>query len=422
KRHPFATLQRAQLETRSATKEGIAVHVFVYGGTYYLAETLKFLPEDSGTAEAQVIYEAVAGEEVIISGGRKLDLQWTAYTGAIMQATGIPSDLKLDQLFINSQQMHMARYPSFNEHTRIMNGYSRDCINPERTKRWANPAGGYVHAMHKHLWGDYHYLIKGKENNDQLLLEGGWQNNRQMGMHDDYRYVENIFEELDSPGEWFHDEKNGTLYVYPYPEMELHEAIVEGVFLAHLIEFCGSEDSTVHHIELKGFTFKHATRTFMDNREPLLRSDWTTYRGGAIVLRGSENCSITDCTFVHLGGNAVFVDSYNRNAIISGCHIVDVGANGIAFVGDPNAVRSPLFEYNDRQKLQDIDQTPGPKTNQYPADCLVEDCLIHRIGRVESNPLLFKFPWHWTSPFDIAASMRYPGLESIFPRGHLAAM
>ncbi|OAS13271.1 PDZ domain-containing protein [Paenibacillus oryzisoli] len=382
---PFSTLQRAQLEARLAAKKGMTAHVFVYGGTYYLTEELKFMPEDSGTADVQVIYEAVPGHEVIISGGRKLDLKWTTYEGPIMQTTGIPSHLKLDQLFINGKQMHMARYPSFNEHTRIMNGYAKDCMEPERIKNWTNPTGGYVHAMHKHLWGDYHYLIKGKDNNNQLLMEGGWQNNRQMGMHDDYRYVEHIFEELNAPGEWYYDEIGGTLYVYPYPEMVLKEALVEGVFLSHLIEFIGSEDAPVHHIQLNGFTFKHAKRTFMDNREPLLRSDWTTYRGGAIVLRGTENCSIKDCTFVHVGGNAVFVDSYNRNAVIRGCHIMDVGANGIAFVGDPNAVRSPLFEYNERQKLQDIDQTPGPKTNQYPAECLVEDCLIYRVGRVEKQ-------------------------------------
>ena len=47
------------------------------------------------------------------------------------------------------------------------------------------------------------------------------------------------------------------------------------------------------------------------------------------------------------------------------------------FVGDPKAVRSPLFKYDQRQALDQIDRTPGPKTNNYPADCLVEDCLIH---------------------------------------------
>ena len=33
----------------------------------------------------------------------------------------------------------------------------------------------------------------------------------------------------------------------------------------------------------------------MDTKEPLLRSDWTIYRGGAILLTGSEDCGLEDC-------------------------------------------------------------------------------------------------------------------------------
>ena len=38
-----------------------------------------------------------------------------------------------------------------------------------------------------------------------------------------------------------------------------------------------------------------------------------------------------------------------------------------------------------RNRLEDIDRTPGPKTDNYPADCLVDDCLIHLTGRVEKQ-------------------------------------
>ena len=50
-----------------------------------------------------------------------------------------------------------------------------------------------------------------------------------------------------------------------------------------------SPKAPVRHITLKGFTFRHAARTFMDTKEPLLRSDWTIYRGGAVLLTGTEN-------------------------------------------------------------------------------------------------------------------------------------
>ena len=54
-------------------------------------------------------------------------------------------------------------------------------------------------------------------------------------------------------------------------------------------------------------------------------------------------------------------------------------------MGDPNAVRNPLFEYSQKNNYADIDKTPGPKTDNYPADCLVEDCIIRHVGVVEKQ-------------------------------------
>jgi hypothetical protein len=54
-------------------------------------------------------------------------------------------------------------------------------------------------------------------------------------------------------------------------------------------------------------------------------------------------------------------------------------------VGDPKAVRSPLFQYSQRQPVEQIDRHPGPQTDNYPADCRVEDCLITQVGRVEKQ-------------------------------------
>jgi hypothetical protein len=69
---------------------------------------------------------------------------------------------------------------------------------------------------------------------------------------------------------------------------------------------------------------------------------------------------------------------------IRGCYIHHSGANGIAFVGDPATVRSPLFRYG-KQDYSTIDRTPGPKGDNYPEDCLVEDCLITMTGRDEKQ-------------------------------------
>jgi len=77
--------------------------------------------------------------------------------------------------------------------------------------------------------------------------------------------------------------KTDTLYYFPAAGVDVSKATVEVVRLRHLIEFNGSQDKPVRFVNLRGFTFRHAARTFMDTKEPLLRSDWTIYRGAAVL-------------------------------------------------------------------------------------------------------------------------------------------
>jgi len=382
---PLMTFHAAQKRVRTIQGRGVApITVRFAAGTHYLRETVVFTEADSGGEDAPVTYAAAPGATAVISGGQPLQLGWRPYKDGIMQAR-VPEGLTSDQLFVDGVRQHMARFPNYDPKAQYFQGFSADCTSPKRVARWANPAGGFVHAMHRSLWGDMHWRITGKTGDGKLQMEGGWQNNRQMGAHKKYRFVENVFEELDAPSEWFLDSKKGILYFYPPKGMGLGKAKVEAVRLRHLVEFRGGRDKPVRHIVLRGLTFTHAARTFMENKEPLLRSDWTTYRGGAILFNGAEDCAVRDCVIDQVGGNAVFVNKYNRRIAIVGCHITDAGASAIAFVGDPKALRSPLFEYHQTQTLDEMDKTPGPKTPDYPADCLVEDCLLVRNGRVEKQ-------------------------------------
>ncbi|MGZ3889566.1 MAG: right-handed parallel beta-helix repeat-containing protein, partial [Mucilaginibacter sp.] len=141
----------------------------------------------------------------------------------------------------------------------------------------------------------------------------------------------------------------------------------------------------VKNITISGLVLTQTTRTFMQNKEPLLRSDWTIYRGGVVMYEGAENCRLVDCKLVNVGGNAVFFSRYNRRCEVSGCQISDAGASAVCFVGDPGAVRSPSFEYNEFVPIAKIDHTPGPKTNNYPKDCSVYNNLVFNIGLVEKQ-------------------------------------
>lgn len=400
KARPVGGLKRAQQIARN-TDPNLHVLIICAPGTYYLPETIRF---DSIDNRPSLSFVAEKEGMAIISGGSSIRLNWSEISNGLY-AADVPADTQLDQLYINGIRQRMARFPNALTGKNIFDTWNlshdlkRDSLNdplhPERIAKWKNPKGAYIHAMHQSLWGDMHWLVKGKYPDGSLIEEGGWQNNRPSPKHPAYRMVENIFEELDVPGEWFLDSDARLLYMIPEKGTDLHKAKIEIVRLAHLFEFNGSMNLPVKNITLKGFVFRHTSRTFMQNREPLLRSDWTTYRGGAILFNGAEDCRILDAEFDQVGGNAIFVNNYNRNIAIKGCNIHDAGANGVAFVGDPTSVRNPMFRYGP-QNFSAMDRTPGPLNRNFPQDCLVEDCLITRTGRVEKQ----------TSPIQISMSHR----------------
>ena len=377
---PFATLKRAQMAVRQTRGT-----VFLRSGTYYLSEPLNFTAEDSGTTETPVVFKNYKNEEPVISGGVQIkNLHWQLHRDGIYK-TQVPADLKTEEIFVNGRRQILARYPNFDPKAKYFDGFASDAISKERAARWANPAGGYYHAMHPALWGDFTWRITGKTSGGEPTLEGGWQNNRGAAAHPEIRFVEGIFEELDSPGEWFLDSQTHTLYFLPPAGLDLESAVFEATRLRNLVTFKGDEKRPVKWIQMSGLTFRQASRTVMDTREPLLRSDWAIYRGGAIFYEGAEDCRLEDCFIDQVGGNGIFVNHYSRHVAFRGLHIANTGASGICFVGDPKSARNPLFNYSQVQDLDKIDRTPGPKSPNYPANCLVEDCLIYLTGRVEKQ-------------------------------------
>lgn len=378
---PFASLYRAQIEARKFKAE--PVNILVRAGVYYLTRPVVFTIEDSRAQGNSLNIKSYGQEQVLIKGSAKLSLKWTGKDG-IYQASVSDAKLVFDQLYVNGSLMHMARYPNYKEGHVILNGTASDVLSAAHVQKWKNPEGAYFRVMQAHMWGDFAYQVKGKnEAGTELLMEGGWQNNRPSAMHKNYRFIENVKEELDTLNEWYYDQQARQLYLKS--NADLTKALIESPQIESLLELKGTEASPVKYINIEGITFSHNLRTFMKNREPLLRSDWTIYRKGAITIEAAEYVSIKGCVFSEMGGNVIMYNNYNKQHLFSGNHIYNSGGNGISYVGDPKAVRSPSFRYGDFVRYADLDKQKGPIGNNFPSECTAYDNLIHDIGQVEKQ-------------------------------------
>lgn len=399
---PVRTIDKALDIAQRSLSEG-DVNIVFKDGTYYMEKPIVITPALCKNSNYTLTFKAENKGKAILSGGKRLFLNWKKRTDGIYEAD-VPMHIDdIDQLYINGKVQRMARYPNAvkgknvfdtwnlkEQSVRYLDPMSKECV-----RNWSNPVGAYVHTMHEALWGDMHWKVLGKDNDGMLVLEGGWQNNRPSKMHPLYRMIENVYEELDVPEEWFFDSKNNKLFCIPEVGVDLSSAKVEIVLLENLFHIAGGIEHTVKNIHIEGMTFAHTTRTFMKNKEPLLRSDWTIYRNGAILFEGAENCLVKDCEFDQVGGNTIVISNYNKGISVRSCYIHDSGANGIVFVGNPEVVRNPLFGYVP-QNYSEIDRTLGAIKKDYPQECSVEDCLITRTGRHEKQ----------TSPVQISMSYR----------------
>jgi len=381
KENPVRSLEKAKELLATEPSKTIVLR----SGTYRLRRPLRFTEVDSGSSKNPVIVKAFPGEMPVVSGSRILTTDWKEWKKGVYR-TKLTSDQSFEILYANRKQQILARYPNFQEGVFPFGGFAEDAVSKKRVASWARPKGAYLHSLHGGRWGGYHHQVTGVRADGSVELKGGWQNNRpEHGPHQKFRFVENVLEELDAEKEWFLDSEENVLYWKPEKGVDPKAVTLEVPVVEHLVEMVGQPGSPVRFVQFEGIVFQHTKRTFMKSREPLLRSDWAFYRGGAIWLKNACDCSIDRCKLNSLGGNAIVVDSHARRIHVTGNEISFVGGSAVSFVGSPKAVRSPNFHYSKYTKMEDLDRAKGPKTEDYPADCTAHDNLIFKIGQVEKQ-------------------------------------
>jgi hypothetical protein len=132
--------------------------------------------------------------------------------------------------------------------------------------------------------------------------------------------VQDVKEALDSPNEWWFDPVQRELYVWPNATSKTVDPGPPGdlvaVNLKTLFAIRGGE-SKARNITIQGLKLRDAADISMEPWAVPSGGDWGLHRGGAVFLEDTEDCTVANCTFERLDGNAIFVSGYNRRTLIA---------------------------------------------------------------------------------------------------------
>lgn len=356
---PFATLKRAQHAIRQLKQQGeLPEPVFVYfaEGVYSLEEPIRFRPEDSGFEGAPISYLAQPGARVLFSAGKAIrdwqhirDNRWACDLSDI--AT---KGWSFQQLFVNGERRFRARTPNegyyrvkdpmenldwpFHRYRYQFGIYPGDLIS-----NWRNIQD--IDIVLLHFWSDAHCDVASidPQTLTVTLATPAWRRFTDDHTNQGARYyVENVYEAMDQPGEWYYDRHEQRLYYLAHPDEDMSTANVVAGDLDQILMFEGEpfQQNYVEHIRLHGLTFAH-------NDWQLPPGDPGDHQGagmvpGAVILNGARHIQIQDCTVEHGATYGIDVGDGCRNISLTRNTIHDMGAGGILVSGS-RAGRDPIL-------------------------------------------------------------------------------
>jgi hypothetical protein len=341
---PVAARNRIR-QLRAASKLSGPVTVSLRGGEYLLAEPLVFEPQDSGTAEAPVVYVTYPGEQPVLSGGRKIG-GWKQAAGGVWTAQ-VPEvaagQWHFQQLFVNGQRRTRARTPNDGFLTIAAKApVTKDPATGKQLplsqtafqfaagdlKNWPDLADACVVVYHS--WETSRLRIASVDEAQRLVTFTG-----PAAWHFEYwgpgqRYfVENIREALDAPGEWYLDRRTGTLSYIPTPGEDMNSAEVIATRVERLLELRGNADARqfVAHMTIRGLKFCYADWSL----EPQGHSDAQAAVSvpAAVMADGARHVTIEGCEVSHVGTYGLWLRRGSKNCRVVHNRLCDLGTGGI---------------------------------------------------------------------------------------------
>lgn len=455
----LSTLEKIRTLRRAGEiSQAEPVTIVLAGGIYPLTESLRFLPEDSGTGIAPLIIEAAPGKKPVLSGGveisgwKKTDenisgLPVTAQ-GKIWMANAPMIHgkiLNFRQLWVNGRKAIRTRNPDGAEMARLgaWDKTNQTAVIPAAAlKGITQPAG--LEMMIDQVWEIAVLRVKSIElKGTNALLTFRQPEGRLEFTHPwppvvvttNYRapfMLANAIQFLDSPGEWLEDLNAGKIYYYPRAGEDMTTMEVFAPAVETLVEIKGTPDKPVSNIQFQGLTFAYTTwlRPSEQGHVPLqtgmflldahkLSPKGTSYHRGldnvawigrpsaAVSVENASQISFERCTFEHSASAGLDFSAGTYDDSVTGCIFRDLGGNGIQLgkFSDTNVETHVPYNPSDEREIC----TREKICDNVFHDCANEDwgCVGIAAGYVRDTQIehneVFDLPytgisvgWGWT--------------------------
>ena len=345
---PKASLAGARDEIRKFKAQGPLkepVQVIVAAGTYTLAEPFVLAPQDSGTKDCPITYQAAEGAKPLFSGGRIItDFQpgkdgiWQARIPDVAQGKWY-----FEQLFVNGQRATRARTPNKWYHYmgetsevpiegkegqyRRVTPVRPDALEPLRELSPQEIRDVTLMAYHK--WCITRRYLTDIDTAANIIITVGEQLKSYSGWPGNTRFhLENFKTALDAPGEWFLA-RDGMLYYKPRPGEDMTKAEVIAPLVEKLVIFEGDPQAGqfVEYITLKGLTFHHNSYLLPPTGYAPFQAAYATE--AAVMADGARNITLQDCEIGHVATYGVWFRRGCRDCRVERSYIHDLGSGGV---------------------------------------------------------------------------------------------
>lgn len=459
KENPFATVQKAKEFVRTLDKSKGNITVEIGEGTYELDETISFDVRDSGTDKCRIRYVAADNGKVILSGGKKLTGEWRSEGNNIFSIE-LNRDKKLRSLYVNGKRCYMT--------SKVVKG--KGSSGKYRIKAgsadWAWVSGARkagtkfsskelpadtrnaddIELMTQTTWNTTIVCVqslKKKFNNTVAELQMPYGAMAQtLGWGNEYRFknnnmVFNVFENLNSSGEFYFDKTAHRLYYCPREDEDLSKAEVVVPSLEKVIDIAGTDiENKVRDLSFEGLTFAYtdwnlfrvgsshgrATNQGAACLIAYASEDWHTdiYRSynlgpSAVQVTSAENIIFENNIICHAGNDGISLVNDVQNVTVNGNVIYDTAGAGMVvghpqhtYIGDKNSNKGKQsdkekYDVNEEALCANISVTNTLFKNtcrlfwgNAGVMCYASDGFIFKNNQIENTPYSgLSLGWNW---------------------------